>query len=149
MNRASPKTRHLAKRLIFCEAKASKASESSRATAFDVCEKLRPQLVTLMGNGGFRAILMRALTLARAEISWLNGVEVKADGAMENLTDQQPQPGSEEFLEGRIVLVARLLGLLGAFIGENLTLRVVVEVWPKLPLDDLAYGKGDKDEKAK
>lgn len=149
MNRASPKTRHLAKRLILCETKASKVSEPSRATAFDVCEKLRPQLATLMGNGGFRAILMRALALARAEIPWLNGVQVKADGTLEGLTEHQPQPGSDEFIEGQIVLVARLLGLLGAFIGENLTLRVVVEVWPKLPLEDLEYGKGDKNEKTK
>jgi hypothetical protein len=149
MNRASPKTRHLAKRLIVCETQSTKTSGTRHPTAFEVCEKLRPQLATLMGNGGFRAILMRALALASAEIPWLSGVQVKADGSLESLKEHQPQPGSEEFLEGRIVLVARLLGLLGAFIGENLTLRVVIEVWPKLPFDDLEYGKGGKNEKTK
>ena len=100
MNRASPKTRHLAKRLIVCETQATKASGIHRPDVFEVCEKLRPQLATLMGNGGFRAILMRALALASAEVHWLSGVQVKADGALENLTEHQPQPGSEEFLEG-------------------------------------------------
>ena len=147
MNPASPKTRHLAKRLIVCEMNANKVSGTHRPDAFEVCEKLRPQLATLMGNGGFRAILMRALGLASAEIPWLKGVQVNADGSLESLTQHQPPPNPEEFLEGRIVLVARLLGLLGAFIGENLTLRVVIEVWPKLSFDDLEYGKGGKNEK--
>lgn len=148
MNRASPKTRHLAKRLIVCEMKASEAAGTHRPAAFEVFEKLRPQLATLMGNGGFRAILMRALAQAGAEIPWLAGLQVKTDGSLE-MPEHAPQPGRGEFLEGRIVLVARLLGLLGGFIGEDLTLRVVMEVWPELSLDDLEYGKGGKNEKTK
>jgi hypothetical protein len=31
-----------------------------------------------------------------------------------------------------------------AFIGELLTLRLVRDVWPKLPLNDLDFGKGEK-----
>jgi hypothetical protein len=54
-----------------------------------------------------------------------------------------------KFLEGGVVLLAQLLGLLVAFIGENLTLRLVREVWPKVPLDDLDFGKGEKNEKTK
>jgi hypothetical protein len=41
-----------------------------------------------------------------------------------------------------------LLGLLVAFIGEDLTLRLVREVWPKLSLNNLDFGKGYKNEKA-
>ena len=55
----------------------------------------------------------------------------------------------DEFSEGGVVLLAQLLGLLVAFIGENLTLRLVREVWPKVPLDDLDFGNGDKNEKTK
>jgi hypothetical protein len=48
--------------------------------------------------------------------------------------------------EGQVVLLGQLLGLLVAFIGENLTVRVVHEVWPQLTLDhsDLESGNGDK-----
>ena len=35
---------------------------------FLVCEKLRPHLAMLMGNAGFRALLSRALALAKAEV---------------------------------------------------------------------------------
>jgi hypothetical protein len=36
-----------------------------------------------------------------------------------------------EFLEGRIALLAQLLGLLVAFIGPTVTSRLLGEVWPK------------------
>ena len=54
-----------------------------------------------------------------------------------------------EFLEGRVVLLAQLLGLLVAFIGANLTVRLVREVWPRVTLNDLDFNKGGKNEKAK
>jgi hypothetical protein len=36
-----------------------------------------------------------------------------------------------------------------AFIGEDLTLRLVREVWPPLSLNNFDFGKGYKNEKAK
>jgi len=39
-----------------------------------------------------------------------------------------------------VTLLAQLLGLLVTFIGEALTVRLVREVWPKVPLDDLDFG---------
>jgi hypothetical protein len=55
------------------------------------------------------------------------------------------QVDPDKIFEGRVVLLAQLLGLLVAFIGEDLTLRLVREVWPKLPLNNLDFGKGDKN----
>jgi hypothetical protein len=54
----------------------------------------------------------------------------------------------DELLEGGVVLVAQLLGLLTAFIGQTLTLRFVREIWPEVPLDDLNSGKEGRNEKA-
>jgi hypothetical protein len=34
--------------------------------------------------------------------------------------------------EGAIVLIAQLLGLLSAFIGEGLTMSILVDAWPDL-----------------
>ena len=102
-----------------------------------------------MGNAGFRALLSRALALANAEVPWLRAVQVKADGSLEGLEELHAQLDPDEIFEGRVVLLAQLLGLLVAFIGENLTLRLVREVWPKLSLNDLDFGKGGKNEKTK
>jgi hypothetical protein len=40
-----------------------------------------------------------------------------------------------------VVLLAHLLGLLEAFIGEGLTMRLVLDVYPDLKLDDFVLGK--------
>ena len=134
--------RHFAKRLIDYDASRSKSSETKTPAAFHICEKLRPQLTTLMGNGGFRTLLSRALTLANAEVPWLRPVQVMEDGSFEGVEKLQAQLEPEEFFEGRVVLLAQLLGLLVAFIGEDLTSRLVREVWPKIPLNDLDFGNG-------
>src|SRR5450759_277477 len=135
-------------RLISYETTKNKSSETKTSTAFLVGEKLRPQLAALMGNVGFRALLSRALALSSAEIPWLRAVQVKADGSFEALDKLGAQVDPDKIFEGRAVLLAQLLGLLVAFIGENLTLRLVREVWPKLSLNDVDLGTGDKNEKA-
>jgi hypothetical protein len=141
--------RDFAERLIAYETRGNKSSETKPPAVFLVGEKLRPQLATLMGNVGFRALLSRALALATAEVPWLRAVHVKADGSFERLDEFGAHVDLDEIFEGRVVLLAQLLGLLVAFIGEDLTLRLVREVWPKLSLNDLNFGKGDNDEKPK
>jgi hypothetical protein len=141
--------RDFAERLIAYETRGNNASETKNPAAFLVGEKLRPQLATLMGSLGFRALLSRALALATAEVPWLRAVRVKADCSFEGLDEFGAQVDPDEVFEGRVVLLAQLLGLLITFIGEDLTLRLVREVWPKLSLNDLNFGKGDNHEKPK
>ena len=87
MSRADPHMRDFAKRIIDCEADGHKPAENNGPETVLVLEKLRPRLAALMGNGGFRALLARALALAGAEFPWLRAVHVKADGTMEELPE--------------------------------------------------------------
>ena len=132
--------RALSQRLIAYETRKNKFSETKTPAAFHVGEKLRPHLATFMGITGFRALLCRALSLGSTEVTWLRAVQVKADGSVEGLGEIEAQVGPKEMAEGGVVLVVQLLGLLVILIGENLTLRIVREVWPKLPLRDLDFG---------
>ena len=141
--------RDFAERLIGHETRKNRSSETKTPAACRVAEKLRPHLATLMGNLGFRALLSRALALANAEVPWLRAVHVNADGSLEGLDELGAQVDPDEIFEGCVVLLAQLLGLLVAFIGEDLTLRLVREVWPKLSLNNLDAGKGDKNENPK
>ena len=141
--------RNFAKRLIADEARGNKPAEAKMPVDFSACQKLRPNLATLMGGAGFCALLSRALALAKAEVPWLGVIHVKADGSLEGTEKLHAQLDPDELFEGRVLLLAQLLGLLVAFIGENLTLSLVREVWPKAPLDDLDFGKGEKIEKRK
>src|SRR6266404_662510 len=144
MSRATPYMRDLSQGLIAYETGENKFSETKIPAACRVGEKLRPHLVTFMGNIGFRALLSRALALANAEVVWLRAVHVRADGSLEGLDELEVQVHPDEIFEGCVVLLAQLLGLLVVLIGENLTLRVVREAWPKLSLNALDFGKGDK-----
>jgi hypothetical protein len=135
--------RDLAAGLIDHETKETKPSEPGRPAAFLVCERMRPHLATLMGQGGFRAVLARALAVASAEVSWLGTVQVTSEGTLEGWDKPEALLKPKELTEGGLLLVAQLLGLLGAFIGDNLTLHLLREVWPKISLDDLNFTKGD------
>jgi hypothetical protein len=141
--------RDFAERLIAYETKGNKSSETKTAAVFLVGEKMRLHLTALMGNVGYRALLSRALALANAEVPWLHAVHVKADGSFGGLDELGAQVGSKKTAEGSVILLARLLGLLVAFIGGSLTLRLVREMWPKIPLNDLDFGNGDKNENPK
>ena len=85
MSRATPQMRSIALLLIGYEAASGGSSETTNPATFQVTDRLRPHLAMLMGNGGFRALLARALVLAGAEVSWLRAVQVNADGALEAL----------------------------------------------------------------
>ena len=136
--------RDFAERLIAYETRGNKSSETKPPAAFLIDEKLRPHLATLMGKVGFRALLSRALALSNAEVPWLRAVHVNTDGSFQGLDVLGAQVDPDGIFEGCVVLLAQLLELLVAFIGELLTLRLVRDVWPKLPLNDLDFGKEEK-----
>ena len=136
--------RSFAKRLIDSEALSNTSSAAQTAAAFPVIDKLRPHLATLMGHGGVRALLSRALLLATAEVSWLRAVQVNADGGLEGFEELGSQLDPSEFFEGRVVLLAQLFGLLVAFIGPSLTSGLTGEMWPQIPLNEQDFGRGEK-----
>jgi hypothetical protein len=136
--------REFSQSLIAYETMENKSSETNIPAACRVSEKLRPHLATLMGNVGFRALLLRALALANAEVAWLRMVQVSADGSFEGFDEIETHVDADEIFEGCVVLAAQLLGLLVALIGEALTLRLVREAWPKLSLKHLDFGKENK-----
>lgn len=99
-------------------------------------EELRRHLSKLVGVAGYYALLARALALARTEASWLEGVQVKADGSLDGFVETALKQDPEEAMKGGEVLLTQLLGLLITFIGETLTLRLVCDIWPEVSLYD-------------
>jgi hypothetical protein len=138
--------REFAARLVAHEAKLHNSSQSRTLAGFLVSEKLRPHLATLMGTLGFRALVSRALALANAEVPWLHAVHVKSDGSLEGLDgpELEAQVSREKIAEGGAEILAQLLGLLVTFIGANLTLQLVRDIWPRVALSDLDFAKGEE-----
>ena len=59
-------------------------------------------------------------------------MHVNPDGSLQGGGDVTVK----QIAAGEVLLLAELLGLLVAFIGEGLTLQIVREAWPKLPVHD-------------
>ena len=98
-------------------------------------------MTNLMGSAGFSSLLSRALVLASKKVRWLEKLQVKPDGCLQGLDELAKQIDPDEFLKGQVALLVQLFGLLVAFIGEKLTLNLVLGVWPKLSLNDLDFSK--------
>lgn len=142
MRKATQRMRHFAERLIAQEMAEKRGKKMTTSTAFLVCETLRLPLATLMGDAGFSALLSRALSLATAELPALAAVRVDAHGTLHGLPEPEAQLGRTGSFEGGATLLAHLLGLLTTLVGEDLTQRLVRDVWPKLVLDTLDPAKG-------
>lgn len=138
MRKATQGMRRFAEHLVAHEIAANGSRLAPKATAFTVCEKLRPHLARLMGAVGVRALMVRALALADQEVPWLHALTIEADGSFTGL---DAQSDALEHLRGGVLLLAQLLGLLVTFIGVDLTLRLVRDIWPKLSVDNLDLGK--------
>jgi hypothetical protein len=149
MSNVSPQLRRFAQRVLAHGTYLrSKSSDGPGEATLQVIDDLRPALVNLMGIGGFRGLLSRAIALGSEEVRWLRAVHVKADGSLSGFEEHASlAPG--QFAEGKVILLARLLGALVALIGIGLTLRLVLDTWPKLSLGDLNLGNGGARETEK
>jgi hypothetical protein len=135
MDTPSRSTRDLARRLLAVEAASPSAAEPRVHEAVRVCEKLRVSLTRFAGADGFKALLRRALALARAEVPALDGVAEKADGSVEGL-EELAADARNVGTDAAVAIIAHLLGLLITFIGAPLTVRLVGEGWPDALLDE-------------
>jgi len=124
----------VAERLLHYETRENLTQATRRPAAWLVCEKLRPPLATLLGKAGFCALLGRALALANAEIAWTGIVRVNVDGTMDGWAEMEERMAARRFGEASETLIARLLGLLVTFVGEELTFRLLREIWPEISL---------------
>jgi hypothetical protein len=148
MSRVCPETLKFARRLVAREMGEKTHSRNKAPEVFHACEKLRPHFVALMGSSGFQVLLSRSLALASNEVRWLRKVRLDADGSWAGLDEIQHLDPATIF-EGGTVLLSELLGLLTAFIGKDLTLRLLREVWPKVSINDSEFGTDDHYENTK
>lgn len=132
MSTASPELQALARQLLAFEATRDHSSEARADVATQVIEELRLRLIRLAGVDGFRSLLSRALTLAKAEAPSLNMAQVSADGSVEGFDGIEEEGAASQ---AGTVLVAHLLELLVTFIGAPLTLRLVHDKWPDASMD--------------
>lgn len=128
MNSATPAIQDLARRLIALEAMCDAGSTAGRSEAVRVCEKLRVPLAKFLGIDGYRSLMARALAMAKAETLSLGPVQVQLDGSLDGI--------GKKDAEAAVVVLVHLLGLLMTFVGEGMTLRLVLDGWPDASLGE-------------
>jgi hypothetical protein len=106
------------------------------AAAERACQKLAPRLSQLVSTAGTQALLARSLHVARAKFPFLAGVRVgpASEPRLLSFCDGIYDVERNEATKALRAILAILLNLLVGFIGADLTLTLVREVWPDLPV---------------
>jgi hypothetical protein len=115
-----------------CDGKRSEAT-ALMSVCVCVCDRLRRPLSVLAGVDGYKALLGRALALAKAKVPSLGPVQIEEDGCLAVPGHFEPQRDTDKINAEDVELVAQLLGLLVTFIGVALTMQLVRDVWPDAP----------------
>jgi hypothetical protein len=110
------------------------AAEMARALE-DVQTRLESVMAQMVGETGFRALVMRALHLTRNELP--NHAALLVPAAREQAPKLRwdaviEQDGQEAARAYASALLREILGLLCSFIGDDLTLRFVRRAWTGL-----------------
>jgi len=102
------------------------SAEEVAAVTERTCIQLRAGLGRWIGAMGYRALLDRALNLAREEHPALVGLSCHG-GDEEMIAAAVRTHGAAEVRAGMVALVAVLVDLLGRIIGEDMAVRLVEE----------------------
>ena len=145
MSAAPPTAGDLARQLLLQESGGHRESVALAEALERVCQRLHQRMVGLIGRAGFAALFTRALHLAREAHPALTGVafddqaEVCLRGTHEFAAARQPS----EVSDAMGTILAQFVGLLITFIGEELSMRLIREIWPASGQD--AAGAADAE----
>ena len=101
------------------------------------CGALHDRLAPLISSAGFQTLIGRAVQLASRDFPFLANVTVATNTrcSLSGLPVAVEGRAPEEVADALTAVLAHFIWLLVIFIGENLGLRKVREVWPEVPFD--------------
>ena len=110
----------------------STTPEDVAVAATRMCTELRAGLTRWVGAMGYRALIDRALLLARAEHPALGGLSCHG-GDEPVITAAVRAHTAAEVTAGMVVLVATLIDLLSRIVGEEMAVELVNQAVAQLP----------------
>jgi hypothetical protein len=132
-----PAPEELARRLLAYEASEKQSPEELAAAGERVYRRLREHLVVLLGPIGFDALWARAVHLAQPkfrsadDVAGEQSLHARAYGLQAAVRGRDSAAGHHNL----VVTFASFITLLFTFIGEELSLRFIRQIWPDLPPD--------------
>jgi hypothetical protein len=128
----SPAATEVARRHWARAAGDTSTPEEVAAAAERTCTQLQAGLARWVGTEGYRALIDRALLLARAEHPALGSLS--CHGGDEPVTTAAVRAHSAaEVATGMVALVATLIDLLSRIVGEEMALELVNQAVARLP----------------
>jgi hypothetical protein len=132
-----------ARRLLRHEAESVGHAGQIAAGFESACRALHDRLAPLISSSGFHTLLDRGLRLAARDSPFLASVSISTNGdcAISGLAAIEERDPAE-VADALTMVLAHFIWLLVIFIGENLGLRKVREIWPEVPLDSVNPSSG-------
>ena len=137
MTPPTPSHRALARWLVTTEIEAeAEGALAAPEAAERVFGKLSQRLARLITDVGADALVARAVHLSLAAFPFLGGAQIRRsdDSLIISLRKTADRTESSQVAEGFEAVLATLVALLVSFIGEDLTARILREVWPELAM---------------
>ena len=126
-------------RLLVHEAGGDESAEGLAAAAERVCQRLSHHAGNVLGVDAFGALLGRALALVKPDFPCLGAVTVEpSKTGLKGLRESFQGQTAEQVVGAIVAVVATFLALLAAFIEEEVSLSVLVEVWAERSLADVS-----------
>lgn len=134
MAQPPPEVLDLAHRLLRHETGGSPNPAAAAAAVDAACGRLKHELADVLGAGGVAALLGRALHLAKRERPLLAAAsfDPESSSCFTGLAAALAAGTDEEASAAAASVLAHLLGLLVALLGEELGLKPVRKLWPHL-----------------
>jgi hypothetical protein len=124
-------------RLLSHEARGDDSTEALAAAAERVCQRLSHHSGKLLGVDTFNALLARSLALVKQDFPFLETVTVEpSHPRLKGLRESLPGQTASQASDAIVAVVATFLALLAEFIGEELSLFALVEIWTEASLND-------------
>jgi hypothetical protein len=134
-----PSQQELARWLLAQEMEGRPTAKTPLEGTQRVTTKLSTGITSLVSSDGYRALLGRALYLARAEYSVLDGARVGTSGfSLEGIRET----GTAN--EALVSFLAQVIALLARFIGDDLTTKLIRQSWPDAPLGTSARHRKER-----
>lgn len=143
---APPGLRKWSRRLLEHQADNPSHPQALLAAAEPVCQGLQEKLITLIGSDGCRVLISRAWVLTRREFPALNPIETNGNCHLQGQDKSLQGLDAEQAAEVQVVMLANLLWLLMIFIGEDLSMHLMYELWPDLPPGELGSSAEEAEQ---
>ncbi len=135
---SSPGLRRAVNQALISATGADNPDRTQLTAAFSLlCDRLRQRLQPIFGTPATRALFTRALHVAAHEYPWLNDLQLNPERcSLEGLEAPHLQLDSHTLAAGLSALLAHDIGLLTAFIGEDVVVPLVQDAWGDASIAD-------------